>query len=644
MLLPRLPHLAFAALLLATLGLAGTARANLYGTVWDLFNVNFNVGSGDYIQMTGNGNGDSFRYQGGYFNHNDSTMDFWGNAQIGVNNWAVFYQNGGQMNVGGYLSIARYSGSGYLEVNGGGVNAYNHQIIVGEQGDGSMAIKGGWAYSYQGVALGQSGSFSKGTLYLNGGTLQAGAIWKGDGTGDLSFNGGTLRAAHDEWNFISGLSSSVIYGNGATIDNYGYGIGINQSLTGSGGLNLYGNNWTTLRQNNTYSGNTVVNAGVLNFYESGSLYNNGTSSGNITVNSGATLFFNRQDVFGNADTGSSSPVSITLNGGTINNGNGGVNGGGVFNNLATLRMNGGTLHASGGDQYGWGAYELNNVTVGGSAASYINSDTSVNSYNQILLSRAGTTTFNVGATGDAAGDLLVSAKLTDGNGVTGSLTKTGLGTMVLSASNSYSGLTKVREGTLAVNGSIAGALQVDAGATLKGSGSIAGAATISGTHGPGNSPGIQSFGSSLSYKNASTVLLEFTQNSTAGRGASFDGINVAGDLSFDPGAVMSLTFNGAGSSVNWNDQFWNNYVKTSDGWLLYSVGGTLSGLNNLSISGSFLDSNGLALSSARPDSYFNLYQVGNNVYLNYAIPEPSTYALMGFGAVALVIAARRRKA
>ena len=588
-------------------------------------------------------------------------------------------------------------------------------------------------------------------------------------------------------------------------------------------------------------------------------------------------------------------------------------------------MNGGTLNASGGSAYGWNAYELNNVTVGGSSASSITANTSINTNNAILLSRAGTTTFNVGVTGDARGDLLFSANLIDGNGVVGSLTKTGLGTMVLSgtntysggtfvnggtlqfssdaqlgnstsgitlnggllknndstpvvaatrtitlgtnggylmsgwyknstylssitgagplgiswdsgtvtlagsnsytgtttigttnapswwndaqanptlkiansnaltgggalafgsspntntatldlagysasvggltgainavitnstgtlstltlgvtnnsafggkmagsialvkngsgtetlsglnihtgtttinagtlqvgnggtsgtlgsgnvannsslvfnrsdnyggsisnaisgsgsltvmggsltlsASNSYSGLTKVGAGTLTVNGSIAGPIRVDAAAALKGSGSIAGAATIAGTHGPGNSPGIQSFGSSLSYKSTSTVLLEFTQNNTTGRGTSFDGINVAGDLSFDPGAVMSLTFNGAGSSVNWNDQLWNNYIKTSDGWLLYSVGGSITGLNNLTISGSFLDSNGLALSSAKPNSYFNLYQVGNNIYLNYAVPEPSTYALFGIGALALIMAARRRRA
>jgi autotransporter-associated beta strand protein len=458
-----------------SLGFTGNARADLYGTVWNL-RGNFTVGSGDYIRMTGDGNGDSFTWQEGYFNHNASTMDFLGNAQIGLNAWGVFYQNGGDMNVGGYLSIARWGGGGALIVNGGTVNSYNNQIIVGEVGSGSMTMNGGRAFSYQGVTLGANGG-STGNLYLDGGTLEAGAIWKGGGTGNLGFNGGTLKATRDEWNFISGLNSANIGGNGAVIDNDGKGIGINQTLTGSGSgsVKFDGSNWTTLRQNNTYTGDTLVRGGVLQFYENGSLYNNGTAAGNIYVNSGATLYFNKQDVFGDAGTGSSSPVTITLNGGTINNA-------GVFNNLANLTMNGGNLNASGGSANGWNAYMLNNVTVGGSSASTITSNTTINGNNAILLSRAGTTTFDVGSTGDATGDLKVSARLTDGNGVVGSLTKTGAGAMVLSAANTYTGETKVVSGTLMVDtgGSIAtSSATVSSGATLKVNG-VAGAVVLNG--------------------------------------------------------------------------------------------------------------------------------------------------------------------
>jgi len=413
---------------------------------------------------------------GAYFT-NYGTVQADGNFQVGTSDWAVFNQNAGTFNVNDYLSIARNGGSGEIRVNGGWVNAWNRPIIVGENGRGGIIINGGGVYAPNGTVLsGNAGSV--GSLDLNSGILVTSQIYKwGAGTGNLTLSGGTLKATREEWNFISGLNSANIGSNGVEINNDGKGIGINQTLTGSGSGSVIfgGSNWTTLRQNNTYTGDTLVRGGVLQFYENGSLYNNGTAAGNIYVNSGASLYFNKQDVFGNAGTGSSSPVTITLNGGTINNA-------GVFNNLANLTMNGGNLNASGGSANGWNAYMLNNVSVGGSSASTITSNTSINGDNAILLSRAGPTTFDVGSTGDATGDLKVSAKLTDGNGVVGSLTKTGAGAMVLSAANTYTGETKVVSGTLMVDtgGSIAtSSATVSSGATLKVNG-VAGAVVLNG--------------------------------------------------------------------------------------------------------------------------------------------------------------------
>jgi autotransporter-associated beta strand protein len=516
-------------------------------------------------------------------------MDFWANAQIGLDNWAVFYQNGGQMNVGGYLSIARYGGSGYLEVNGGMVNSYNRQMIVGEVGYGSMTMNGGYAYTYQGVALGQNGG-STGNLSLNGGTLEAGAIWKGGGTGNLSFNGGTLKATRNEWNFISGLNSANIYGNGAGIDNGGKGIGINQTLTGSGGLYLYGGGTTYLRQGNQYTGGTFINAGTLDLrgdqsYSSQYTIGNGAR---LNVTSDSTWFYNAPG------------FNFTSSG----NGN-------ITADSGNFIMSANTSYTTAG-----GALNLIDGSKG------IN----LNGYKA---------TFDVARGSDATADLRVSTALWN----SGSMDKTGNGILELSAANTYTGATTVKGGTLAVNGSIAGALQVDAGATLKGSGTMAGAATISGTHSPGNSPGLQSFGSDLTYKASSTALLEFTQNSISGRGVSFDGINVGGDLAIESGAAVNLLFNGAESSILWSDAFW----KSNQSWLLYQVGGTTTGNFSLA-NANWQDSSGNYFNADLTGSAFSITQNGENVMLTYAIPEPSTYALLGLGAVALVIAARRRAA
>ena len=498
-----------------------TARGQNFSA--QIINYNLEIPSWQTARFLNNG---TSGVNGAYFT-NYGTVQADSNFQVGTYNWAVFTQNAGTFNVNDYLSIARNSGSGSIYVNGGWVNAWNRPIIVGESGDGYIGINGGGVYAPNGTVLsGNAGSV--GSLDLNSGILVTSQIYKwGGGTGSLNLNGGTLKATREEWNFISGLNSANIGSNGAEINNDGKGIGINQTLTGSGSGSVIfdGSNWTTLRQNNTYTGDTLVRGGVLQFYENGSLYNNGTAAGKIYVNSGATLYFNKQDVFGNADTGSSSPVTVTLNGGNINNG-------GVFNNLANLTMNGGNLNASGGDASGWNAYELNNVTVGGSSASTITSNTSVNGNNNILLSRAGTTTFNVGSTGDATGDLKVSAKLTDGNGVVGSLTKTGAGKMVLSAANTYTGETKVVAGTLMLDtgGSIAtSSATVSSGAALKVNG-VAGAVVLNGILSGNGSVGALTMnaGSSLNPGDAIGKLTASSASIAAGSTYNFGIASVTG--------------------------------------------------------------------------------------------------------------------
>jgi autotransporter-associated beta strand protein len=130
------------------------------------------------------------------------------------------------------------------------------------------------------------------------------------------------------------------------------------------------------------------------------------------------------------------------------------------------------------------------------------------------------------------------------------VTKAGLGTVVLSNTNTYTGATTVSAGTLLVNGSTSSssAVTVASGGTLGGSGTIGGAATVNGALNPGASPGVLAFASSLALGAGSTTTMEI--NGPV-RGSEYDGLNVAttlalgGALVFDFGAVFSpnITFN-----------------------------------------------------------------------------------------------------
>jgi hypothetical protein len=188
--------------------------------------------------------------------------------------------------------------------------------------------------------------------------------------------------------------------------------------------------------------------------------------------------------------------------------------------------------------------------------------------------------------------------------------------------------------TLTVN---VGSLLV--GGTLKGSGTVNGSvAFLAGSvHAPGNSPGIQTITGNADYDSGSTLAWElnanYAQSTLQGGAPVFDQVSIAGGLNIDGGALISLTFNGAGSSVDFENGFWSSNRQ----WLVAEssalTGSWTLGAVSADSLGNFSGGYGA----------FNLSSVNDDVYLNWtAVPEPSAAALLvlGFGGLLM----RRRRA
>ena len=132
---------------------------------------------------------------------------------------------------------------------------------------------------------------------------------------------------------------------------------------------------------------------------------------------------------------------------------------------------------------------------------------------------------------------------------TNSFTKVGSGTLELSGANTHTGGTTLSNGTLLVNGSLAGNLNVKGG-TLGGNGSVVGATVIAGgaTLAPGNSIGTLTFSNSLTLAAGSTNIFEINSDTLAN-----DAVVVSGALT--NGGTLVVTNLGAtppasGSSFN----------------------------------------------------------------------------------------------
>ncbi len=162
-----------------------------------------------------------------------------------------------------------------------------------------------------------------------------------------------------------------------------------------------------------------------------------------------------------------------------------------------------------------------------------------------LTTLGGNVTFNVANNGNGKG-ILTLGQVND-FGTTANLTKTGNGTLILSADSGYGGATIVNGGTLAVNASLVGtAIAVNTSGTLGGAGSVESVQVNSGgTVAPGNPLGTLN-ATSLSLLSGSTLALDIDattadQVKISGAAALTGMVNLSITLTADPNDNTTFT-------------------------------------------------------------------------------------------------------
>ena len=264
-------------------------------------------------------------------------------------------------------------------------------------------------------------------------------------------------------------------------------------VSGAGGIMKFGNGILRLDGNNTYSGLTIVNAGILQAGHTNALGAAGAGNGTlVSANASLQLINNTTGV----------PESITLNG----SGAAGV--------IGALSVTGCAIGCSVS-----GPVKLeSDASIGGTAS------------NQTL-------TLN-GAIGDGT--------------LTFNLTKAGAAKVVLGASNTYHGVTLINQGVLelATGGSI-GATLINGG-TLGGTGTAASIASqaTGGTVAPGSGPGILNVGGNVVFAPQTGFAVEIG-GTTAG--TQHDRLVAGGTVNLG-GANLSVSFSN-GFTPGPNDTF-----------------------------------------------------------------------------------------
>jgi autotransporter-associated beta strand protein len=553
---------------------------------------------------------------GGRVNLQDNTISRSGNVTISGGTLSsptigtlektggVFALQGGNGSVGVVLA-----GTAGLTKSGAGTNyLYSSNTYTGATTiSGGTLVTDGAGQLTAGTTLAISNGATwqmTGTFSSNGATRTIGGL-TGDGTVQTTTSGFTHNLAVDKASGTTDTFSGVIAGSGALVKQ------------GAGTLGLGGAN--------TYSGGTLVSAGVLRIGNSSAL---GSTNGGTVVESGAQLRL-ITGVAGATSFGNGEALTISGNGGSaIGALRSGVSGEtNTYQGKVTLAANA-TINAGSGTGLILDVASGDGVNLGSNTLTFVGS---------------GTHAVNDGIVG------------------TGGLIKEGAGTTTLAAANAYSGATTVNLGTLKVasGGSIssssttvntggtfdvggtAGNVQVNSGGLLKGSGSV-GAFTLAsgGTLTPGNSPGTLT-AASATILGGSTYNWEISAL-TGTAGTTWDLFSVTGLLDMSgvtDSNKWNLVVTADGAFAGWTDTSSYSYVfaqAASVSGFDSAVGTDVTSLFNITTSGIASKPN----VSFNPNGDFKVLVGSANGFttLNLmAVPEPSTGSMLGLGLAGLVV-------
>ena len=390
-------------------------------------------------------------------------------------------------------SGAGYIGEPYVQITGGGGSGATARatidpatglvtdIVVTNPGTGytstpTVTLLGGGSTTPATLgtvttAANTSGGLTKsgsGTLTLTGTSTY---------TGVTTINSGTLQIGNGTTDGSISTSSGVI-DNGALAFNLIGSLTMPWAISGSGALTKSGGGTLSVTASNSYTGATTVSAGTLQLGDGTSGHDGSLATTGIVNNSLVKLnFYGDQKItypitgngtlqkFGAGTatlTGSNSAGVVSIVAGTLQLGDGTSGNDGALSPTSISNNGALAFNQAGNQSIGVVISGTGNVTKAGSGTLTL---TASNSYSGATIVNGGTLQLGDGVNGHD-GSLSTSGVTNNGTlsynlygsqtasyGISGSgnLTKAGVGTLILSSSNGYTGTTSINAGTLQAN-------------------------------------------------------------------------------------------------------------------------------------------------------------------------------------------------